>query len=868
MTTDRPRPLRLLRLARRRSTTDPAAALHGSTTATATTSGDAGPGDVPGHDGTGHEGVVTLASWLRARATSGAIGNVVVFTLVAATAASRASHGVLSPAGLVAVVVGAAITATVTGWVAGFYDGVDAAVHGRVVDARAADADGLSRRAPWRSALRWSGAAALWSACGAVVLAAVLRHQSAPFPVVAIALLTIAVPAALVVDVAARASGAGAGAALRRHEAEQVPLLRRAWGELALPAAAVQVVVNAGAAWVLFHSAAADGTLTRGEALGDVTIVAILLASLFGALGARWGSVDAAVGRVAPSDADASPGRRHPFGPQALVYAGALTVAGASFAGLVVPSLPSLARVALVRGLLAGGLTLVACALGVVRGAHNTEPLDLGARLQPLPPPVAPARRPSRRLASLASASAAVAVLALAATPLVSAPAPAAAQDLEGLGLVAELDALGVRVEYDIPLPAGTGSAPEVVGTARRTNGGEVANGIAGAPTRFDAVVGGTVANPDKEPGTGDENRLPQSECAYPGPLADIDFTFPTDIRDETADAPPLGWSSAICAPGPALTLDAATATPERVLDVGPGVTVRAGSAHATAGPVRGLLSASASARTKHVSILDGLIEVESVVARGASHTDGRAGGARTEASVDLLGVSAGGTRFDVRDGDLLIDGERLPLDGAAARAVLRSVRAALAPSGCGITVLDAPDTYPQGFLFTRPVPELGVADDGSLAASMTGGLLVQCDLPQDLTAPTGFSPQRVQVMLGFVYTSVAARGEIGGFGPGDIGQGTDLGGTGGGLAKVGAPPASPGAPGAAAPAGVAATPDQSATPVAGDAGGEVVERIRLLAANFAAGRPWVWLIAVVLWVVLTHTGIERVRRQVAGAVG
>lgn len=858
MSTDRPRLPRLRRPARPEPAADPADA-----TGLTVTPGDAGHGL-----GSGDATPVTLTTWLRARATSGAVGNVVAFTLVAATAASRAAHGVLSPAGLVAVVVGAAVAATVTGWVAGFYDGVDAALHGRIRDVRPADADGLAGSGPWRSALRWSGVAALWSACGAVVLAAVLRHQSAPFPVVAIALLTIAVPAAVVVDLAARAAGAGTGAALRRHDAETVPLLRRAWGQLALPAAAVQVVVNAGAAWVLFHSAAADGTLTKGEALGDVTVIAVLLASLFGALGARWGAVDAAAGRVAPTDAEARSGRRHPFGPQALVYAGALTVAFGSLAGLVVPSLPSLARVALVRGLLAGGLTLVACALGVVRGAHNTAPLDLGARLAPLPAPVAPARRPTRRLASLAGASAAVAVLALAATPLVSAPAPAAAQDLDGLGLVAELDALGVRVEYDIPLPAGTGSAPEVVGTARRTNGGEVANGIAAAPTRFDAVVGGTVANPDKKPGTGDENRLPQSECAYPGPLADIDFTFPTDIRSETADTPPLGWSSAICAPGPALTLDAATATPERVLDLGPGVTARAGAAHATAGPVRGLLSAEAFARTKHVSILDGLIEVESVVARGASHTDGRAGGARTQASVDLIGVSAGGMRFDVRNGDLLVDGERLPLDGAAARAVLRSVRAALAPSGCGITVLDAPETFPQGFLFTRPVPELGVADDGTLAASMTGGLLVQCDLPQDLTAPTGFSPQRLQVMLGFVYTSVAAREDVGGFGLADVGQGTDLGGTGGGLAKVGAPPSSSGLPGAPAVAGVEAAPTDPSAPAVREGAGPVAERIRLLAANFAAGRPWVWLAALGLWLVLTHTGIERVRRLVAGAVG
>jgi hypothetical protein len=814
-----------------------------------------------------------LVDWLRARVRAGAIANVVAFVLLAATAASRASHGVLSPAGLVAVVIGAAVAATTTGWVAGFYEGVDAALRGHLEGVAPAAHDDLTGRLPWRRAISWSAGSALWVGAGAVVLAAILQDHSAPFPVLAVALLTIAVPAALAVDVAARAAGAATGAALRTHRPAAVALLRRAWLDIALPAAVVQAVVNAGAAWLLFHSAAADGTLTKGTAFADAVLVAALLASLFGTLGQRWGAVDAVSARVShglprpgPAAGSGRSARIRAIGPQALVYAAGLAVLATSLAGLVVPSSPSLLRVALVRGLLAGGLTLVACALGVVRGATNAQPVDLGPRPTVLPAPLPALRGPRRRLASLSGATAAAAVLAVAATPLIDIPSQAAAQELEGLGLVAELDALGVRVEYDVPVPASIGSVPQVVGTARRTGGGEAANGIAAAPSRLDPVVGGTLSNADKEPNSGDEVNLPQAECAYPGALADIAFTFPADLRPDTAGQPPVGWSRAQCGAGPSVDLHATAASPDRVLQLGPAVSVGGVVADASAGPVQGVLSATASAKATAVSILDGVLEVDSVVAKGASHTNGEAGGGATEATVDLHGVSLAGVRFDIRGGDLVVDGTPLPIGGSAASAFLRGVRAALAPSGCGVTVLDEPAAYPQGFLFSRPEPELGVAEDGSAAGSMTGGLLVQCDLPVDLTKPTGFSPQRVQVMLGFVYTSVTARQDIGGFGIGDIGAGTPDGGTGEGLAPtsdggLNLPIAAPIDGGAVS----APSPSGSAAP-AGGSGDALTERVRLLAANFAASRPWVWLAALALWVLLTHRGLERVRRQVQEA--
>lgn len=809
---------------------------------------------------------MTLTAWLRDRARAAAVGNVIAFVLVAATAASRAAHGVLSPAGLVAVVVGAAVAATTTGWVAGFYEGVDAGLRSTVQPVTPARSDLLAGRAVWRTALGWTAWTGLWSAAGAVVLAAILQDHSAPFPVLAMALIAIAAPAAVVVDLVARASGTAMGAALRTHRPDPVPLLRRAWRDLALPVAVVQAVVNAGAAWVLFHGPAADGTLTRGAAFADATLVAALLASLFGLLGGRWGSVEAASGRVALDHGD-RPERQVRFGPQALVYAAGLAVLATSAAGLVVPSTPSLVRVALVRGLLAGLLTLVACSLGVVRGAASSVPVDLGERPAVLAAAgPRPHRWSRRRLASLAGATAAAAVLAVAATPLVEAPQSAVAQELAGRGLVAELDAFGVRVEYDLPVPASTGSVPQVVGAVRRTGGGEAASGIAAAPSRLDPVVGGTVTNLDKEPNSGDELRLPQAECAFPGALADIAFTFPADLRPENAGQPPLGWSTAQCGAGPALELHATAASPDRALQLGPAVSVGGVVADATAGPVQGVLSAAASAKATAVSILEGVLEVDTIIAKGASHTDGTTGGATTEATVDLLGVSLAGVRFDIRGGDVVVDGSPLPIGGSAASAFLDAVSVALAPSGCGVALLDRPAAYPQGFLFSRPEPELGVADDGSAAASMTGGLLVQCDLPVDLTQPTGFSPQRVQVALGFVYTSITAREDIGGFGLGDIGGGTADGGSGEGLApSSGIGP--PGFPAVTPTAGAdVSAPAGSGAPVTSGPTGSVTERIRLLAANFAADRPWVWLAALAVWLLLTHRGLERARREVQEA--
>src|SRR6202008_2228148 len=102
------------------------------------------------------------------------------------------------------------------------------------------------------------------------------------------------------------------------------------------------------------------------------------------------------------------------------------------------------------------------------------------------------------------------------------------------------------------------------------------------------------------------------------------------------------------------------------------------------------------------------------------------------------------------------------------------AVTAGLPPTGGRIAPNASPNRYPQGFLFGRPEPRVGTDPDGTFAASFRAGLFVLCDLPAAVTdnAKVGnqvFSPQRAQLVLGFVYTSTSATAEPGGFGLGDL---------------------------------------------------------------------------------------------------
>ena len=156
-----------------------------------------------------------------------------------------------------------------------------------------------------------------------------------------------------------------------------------------------------------------------------------------------------------------------------------------------------------------------------------------------------------RRTLTLAAAAF---VFGMGLVPLVSAPGSAAG--LDGL-VTAEAESYALRVQYDIPLPIGPGTIPHTVGEIRRSQAGENSKGLAGAPTHFDAVVGGTYADPDKSR-KGDERRPPQVECFYPGDLVNTAFGFPTDTQAETAALPGTSRATARCGAGPEVELHAA----------------------------------------------------------------------------------------------------------------------------------------------------------------------------------------------------------------------------------------------------------------------------------------------------------------------
>lgn len=465
-----------------------------------------------------------------------------------------------------------------------------------------------------------------------------------------------------------------------------------------------------------------------------------------------------------------------------------------------------------------------------------------------------------------------VGVLALTvAGPTKAAPtddATEAAAGPEGL-ISAEFDAFALRVEYDIPLPAGTGTVPRVVGEVRRSGAGENAKGLSAAPTQLDAVVGGTYADPDKSK-KGDERRPPQVECFYPGDLVNTRFDFPTDSQAETAGLPAAGYAIAQCAAGPAVALGARNGA----VDL-PGLRVGGGVADGGAHPASGQLLSVASARASDVQLADGAITIASVDVHGASATLGTPGTAKTESHVGLGDVTIAGVRFSLANDQVTLAGTTVPLDAASTATLVTTLNGALSATGCRIDLLSRPEAYPQGFILGRKPPAIGVKPDGSLAASMQGGLLVLCDLPQDATAPTGFSPQRMQVLVGFAYTSVAANDEPGGFGLGGLlggdftsDGGTTLGGfdadepsSGTSLASVTTGPLAPladatavgavePAPAPSAPAATAAPPPRRVAP-------------RILPVSFAMDptrRAVLALVCLAGWALLTHLGLRRLR--------
>lgn len=440
--------------------------------------------------------------------------------------------------------------------------------------------------------------------------------------------------------------------------------------------------------------------------------------------------------------------------------------------------------------------------------------------------------------------------------------APGVGADEPTLLASAEVESFALRVEYDIPLPVSAGTIPHVVGDVRRSGAGENAHGLAGAPSHFDAVVAGTYFDPGKD----DESLMPcsmadrsacnfppQAECFYPGDLLDTDFRFPTETRESLSALPPTSYATTRCGAGPEIELHAVGAGDA------PAATVAAASADAVARPVEGVMQGTTSARAEGVNLAGGAITVASIETSGHSEVTGKPGGQRTEAKVALTDINAGGTRFSIANDQLVIAGSAVPVDSAAAQSFIDSVNDGLAPTRCTIALGTNPERYPQGFLLSRKDPRIGVAEDGSYAASMRGGLIVLCDLPDELGTGTDFKPQRLQAVLGFSYTSAAADTEPGGFGLGSLGGADVLGGT-FTAPSTGAPSLPDLAP--------ATTPLDAPAPPAAAPSSQLTTRraaVDLPAplGDFDMDPATRWLLAlvsVIAWAALTHAGIRRLQ--------
>jgi hypothetical protein len=364
------------------------------------------------------------------------------------------------------------------------------------------------------------------------------------------------------------------------------------------------------------------------------------------------------------------------------------------------------------------------------------------------------------------------------------------ARGQESLELAGEAEAFALRVEYDVPVPAGSGTIPHVIGEIRKTAGSN-AKGLAAAPTNFDAVVGGTVYNPYQAvngnngpfrlgdvdtgitPPVPPQNGIPTTECFYPGAGTDTVVRWPTDLRAETSPVTPVSYANAQCdqTPQTKLTAWAAAADSPGYPTEAVGSVVHAGnvSGDALLRPNEGHVESASRASAESISILEGVIRIGSVEAEGLSTADGPGGKASTTGHVAVSNINAGGQTFSVANDELTVAGQSFPVSSAEARSFVDSLNTTLQPTGCNLTILGPAERFPQGFLLARKPPKLGVEADGTFGASMHGGLLVLCDIPAGISEPTTFSPQRVQILVGFEYTMARAAVAPGGFGLGGL---------------------------------------------------------------------------------------------------
>lgn len=458
---------------------------------------------------------------------------------------------------------------------------------------------------------------------------------------------------------------------------------------------------------------------------------------------------------------------------------------------------------------------------------------------------------------------AAIAIVPTAGGPAAAAPAaPADDPPPSDALLSATADAYALRVEYDLPVPAGTGTVGHVTATAQRSASVETSHGLAAAPSELDPVVGGKYADPQ---GSGHPvNKLPQVECHHPAENPTNVFRFPTGTNADTAGVPATSYAYASCSSGPAVDVRAHVGDPTAPAPSegeGAALVASKGSIH----PDHGVLTAAARSSASGIALGGGLVRIGSVTAAGESVTGGTPGTARSVADVLLSDIQVGGVTFSLAFTGSTVTvtsgAVSVPLEDAAGQAVIAAANAALTPSGCTLTVGNDPAAYPQGFLFARPQPDLGVRDDGSLAASYRGGMLVVCDIPDNPVAQaTQFSPERFQALIGFVYTSVAAGADVGGFGLADLGgQGGAPAALDGDALVAGAPAASAFVPdGAAAGLGSQEQGGRGATGGAGPAE-DVTSVLTSFFAPLPAGARWALALAsIVLWAWLTHLAATR----------
>jgi hypothetical protein len=425
------------------------------------------------------------------------------------------------------------------------------------------------------------------------------------------------------------------------------------------------------------------------------------------------------------------------------------------------------------------------------------------------------------------------------------------ADGLDGL-VTAEAESYALRVEYDIPLPAGAGDIPHTVGEIRRTTAGENAKGLAGAPSHLGAVVVGQYVNPNHEiKDPNDYNHPPQAECFYPGALVDVQFGFPTDTRKETENIPPISKATAQCNAGPRTQLMGNAQYFE-----GAGVVARDLESTSLMQTTNGVDKAETSAHATNVKIADGAITIGRIGVSGTSSVTGKKGGNATNTRLTISDIAVGPLKFSIADDRLILAGQEVPLLGNAAQATIDQANSLLIGSGCRLDVISNPSRYPQGYLFSRPEPKVGVSEDGSFAGSMRAGLSVVCDLPESVT-PDNLSPERVQVVVGFAYTAASATADPGGFGLGNLGGDGDSGPSLGSLGSL-----------------TTSLPDLGAsvtTPVA-DTADKAPERKPVIAITKPAlpiavtpldgvTRLTLLLLCGVAWAFIPHIGLTRLRR-------